>query len=168
VRRQWRKTVFQKICFALLIVFSMLASAAMAEQAYVNIEQRLSAEQLRETGLNTLSAEQLERLNQLLSAESNKLVKIEKPTSEDRPISASYIGLNDKPIKSRLKGSVSGWEVDTVFELENGQRWKVLKGKMKLRKPMQAPDIMLVPGVAGRWFLQVDQDLPKARVYRID
>jgi hypothetical protein len=168
VRRQWRKTVFQKICFALLIVFSILASAAMAEQAYVNIEQRLSAEQLRETGLNTLSAEQLERLNQLLSAESNKLVKIEKPTSEDRPISASYIGLNDKPIKSRLKGSVSGWEVDTVFELENGQRWKVLKGKMKLRKPMQAPDIMLVPGVAGRWFLQVDEDLPKARVYRID
>ena len=57
---------------------------------------------------------------------------------------------------------------DTIFELENGQRWKVLKGNMKLRKPMLSPDIIVVPGIAGRWFLQVDEDLPKARVYRID
>ena len=41
-------------------------------------------------------------------------------------------------------------------------------GSMKLRKPLQAPGIVVVPGVAGRWFLQVDEDLPKARVYRID
>lgn len=160
--------MFQKIRYALLIVFLLAASAAMAEQAYINIEQRLTAEQLRETGLNTLSPEQLERLNQLLSAESSKLAKIEKPTNEDRPIPVSYIGLNDKPIKSRLKGSVSGWAIDTIFELENGQRWKVLKGSMKLRKPMQSPNIIVVPGIAGRWFLQVDEDLPKARVYRID
>jgi len=55
-----------------------------------------------------------------------------------------------------------------VFSLENGQQWKVLKGSMKLRAPMQAPEIVVVPGIAGRWFLQVDEDLPKARVYRID
>ncbi|MCX7041434.1 MAG: hypothetical protein NT117_01830 [Gammaproteobacteria bacterium] len=42
------------------------------------------------------------------------------------------------------------------------------QGYMKLRKPMDAPVIVLVPGFAGRWFLQVDEDLPKARVYRID
>ncbi len=51
---------------------------------------------------------------------------------------------------------------------ENGQQWKVLKVCMKLRKPLQAPRIVVVPGVAGRWFLQVDEDLTKARVYRID
>jgi hypothetical protein len=55
-----------------------------------------------------------------------------------------------------------------VFELENGQQWKVLKGNLQLRKTLQAPEIVVVPGVAGRWFLQVDEDLPKARVYRID
>jgi len=25
----------------------------------------------------------------------------------------------------------------------------------------------VVPGIAGRWFLQVDPDLPKARVFRV-
>ncbi|ATE74700.1 hypothetical protein CNO08_16345 [Lysobacter capsici] len=78
------------------------------------------------------------------------------------------MGLNDEPIKSRLKHDVSGWEPGTVFELENGQQWKVLKGSMKLKKPMVTPEIVVVPGVAGRWFMQVDEDMPKARVYRID
>ena len=160
--------MFHKACSALLIVFSLMASTAFAEQIYVNIEQRLTAEQLRETGLNTLSPAQLERLNQLLSVESIKRAEIEKSKTEDKPIPTSYVGLNDKPIKSRLKGSVSEWQVDTIFELENGQRWKVLKGNMKLRKPLLSPEILVVPGIAGRWFLQVDEDLPKARVYRID
>jgi len=160
--------MFLKIRFLLLISFFLIASAAFAEQAYVNIEQRLSAEQLRETGLNTLSPEQLERLNQLLRDDSKKASETEQLQRKEDASRTSYIGLNDQPIKSRLKGSVSGWGIDTIFELENGQRWKVLKGNMKLRKPMQSPDIIVVPGIAGRWFLQVDEDLPKARVYRID
>ena len=158
----------RKISYAIALALVLSPFVALAEQVYVNIEQRLTSEQLRETGLSTLSPEQLKRLNQLLNEELANVIKIEKSQSNDRPIPVSYIGLNDKPIKSRLKGTVSGWEVNSIFELENGQRWKVLKGRMKLRKPMQSPDIIVVPGIAGRWFLQVDEDLPKARVYRID
>lgn len=78
------------------------------------------------------------------------------------------IGLDDAPIRSRIKGTVSGWEPGTEFVLENGQVWKVLKGSLRLRASLDAPGVLVVPGVAGRWFLQVDEDLPKARVYRID
>lgn len=157
-----------RIRFVLLFMLSVVGFAAFAEQAYVNIEQRLTSEQLRETGLNTLSPVQLERLNQLLQEDSAKVAEIEKAQHRDQPVRDSYIGLDDKPIKSRLTGTINGWDVDTIFELENGQKWKVLKGNMKLRKPMQSPEIIVVPGIAGRWFLQVDEDLPKARVYRID
>ena len=157
-----------KIRFVLLFMLSVVGFAAFAEQAYVNIEQRLTSEQLRETGLNTLSPVQLQRLNQLLQEDSAKVAEIEKAQHRDQPVRDSYIGLDDKPIKSRLTGTINGWDIDTIFELENGQKWKVLKGNMKLRKPMQSPEIIVVPGIAGRWFLQVDEDLPKARVYRID
>jgi hypothetical protein len=157
----------------ILLVLILTGFVAFAEQAYINIEQRLTAEQLRETGLNTLSPTQLEALNRLLRDEDNlKTVQIEKAiekaNDEKKQSTASYIGLDDKPIKSRLVGSVSGWDIDTVFELENGQKWKVLKGSMRLRKPLTSPEIIVVPGIAGRWFLQVDEDSPKARVYRID
>lgn len=160
--------MLRKISFALLAALSLASLTAIAAQDYINIEQRLTAEQLRETGLNTLSSEQLNRLNQLLRDDSKKVSETQESQRKDDASRTSYIGLNDQPIKSRLKGTVTGWEIDTIFELENGQRWKVLKGNMKLRKPMQSPDIIVVPGIAGRWFLQIDEDLPKARVYRID
>ncbi|MBP6596658.1 MAG: hypothetical protein KA187_05475 [Arenimonas sp.] len=67
-----------------------------------------------------------------------------------------------------MKGRVSGWAPGTEFALENGQVWKVLKGSRTLDEPVESPEILVVPGLAGRWFLQVHEDLPKARVYRID
>ena len=150
-----------------LLVLALAASSVLAETAYVNIEQRFSAEQRHATGIDTLSAEQLVRLNEVLRAEASR-AEAEQRQNRQAPAGGTFAGFNDAPIKSRVKGAVSGWEPGTVFELENGQSWKVLKGSMKLRKPMSAPEIIVVPGVAGRWFLQVDEDLPKARVYRID
>lgn len=155
--------------FAIGLAVFFMSFAVLAKQAYVDIERRLTAEQLHATGLDRLSSEQLKRLNDLLRDDVVKAVEASKTEAEtERATSSSLIGLNDAPIRSRVKGSVGGWEPGTVFELENGQSWKVLKGSMKLRKPFESPEIVVVPGIAGRWFLQVDEDLPKARVYRID
>jgi hypothetical protein len=152
---------------AVLVLALAAAAPAWAQPAYVDIEQRLSANEMREAGLDTLSPVQLKALNRLLREKS--VPGTAAPSTTSAPVAErSYVGLDDKPIRSRLKGDVAGWEPGTVFVLENGQHWKVLKGHMKLRTPMQAPEIVVVPGVAGRWFLQVDEDLPKARVYRID
>ncbi len=165
-----------------MLLKMMLAAAlafapftAMAAQPYVEIEQRLTVEQLREVGL---TGEQLAKLNRMLGEQAATAVDTAGPGDQFEQDRAgqgrlgqggrSLIGLEDGPIKSRLKGSVSGWQPGTVFVLENGQQWKVLKGSMKLSKPLQAPEVVVVPGIAGRWFLQVDEDLPKARVYRID
>jgi len=158
----------------------LLTAAAGWQDARANtepqkIEQRLTPEQMHETGLDTLSAAQLARLNEILQQQS-----VPGPSVDARQVSIdaqqtgaerggdSYLGLDAKPITTRLKGSVSQWEPGTEFQLENGQTWKVLKGNMKLRKTLDAPVVILVPGFAGRWFLQIDEDAPKARVYRID
>jgi hypothetical protein len=157
------------------------AHHAVAKKPFVELQERLSKEQMHATGLDTLTSEQLELLNQLLNDEientvatevdqaRKELASLETSVShEPNGESTNLIGLNEEPITSRLKGSISGWEPGTVFELENGQQWKVLKGKVKLRESLQAPEIKVVPGIAGRWFLQVVEDMPKARVYRID
>ena len=154
-----------KLVFVLML---LMPFAVLARQPYVDIEKRLTAEQLHATGLDTLSADQLKLLNGLLQEDVSNAVAASKTEAETERGSPSLIGLNDEPIRSRVKGTVSGWEPGTEFSLENGQTWKVLKGSMKLRKPFESPEIVVVPGIAGRWFLQVDEDLPKARVYRID
>lgn len=162
--------MFARYVFALTL--SLASLAALAKPPYVDLEQRLSTEQLHATGLDTLSPEQLKLLNSLLRDDVAKAVEAGKAEAregnEPGRGASSLIGFNDEPIHSRLHGPISGWEPGTEFVLENGQTWKVLKGSMKLRKPFESPEIMVIPGIAGRWFLQVDQDLPKARVYRID
>ena len=154
----------------LLATALMLAISGLAvgQSTYELIEQRLSAEQRRATGIDTLTPAQLALLNQLLNEDVAKAVAAEKAQPPPPRAERVLMGLEDGPIKSRLKGTVSGWAPGTEFVLENGQRWKVLKGNMTLRKPMESPAIRVVPGVAGRWFFEVDEDLPKARVYRID
>jgi hypothetical protein len=155
----------KSIVFSLILL--VISAAVFAENAYVNIENRLSPEQMHATGLDTLSPEQLQQLNLVLRDDAVKAAAAVKTTAQAQS-SGLLLGLDVEPIHSRLKGSIDGWQPGTVFELENGQKWQVLKGEMKLRKPMDAPEIVVVPGMAGRWFLQVDEDLPKARVYRID
>jgi hypothetical protein len=149
------------------------AMPAQAQDSSVRLEQRLSREEMHEAGLDTLTPAQLATLNRLLVEKAATPAAAPPASAPARTVAATdqsraYVGLDDKPIHSRVKGSVAGWEPGTVFSLENGQQWKVLKGSMKLRAPVQAPEIVVVPGIAGRWFLQVDEDLPKARVYRID
>jgi hypothetical protein len=176
---------------AVVTFWALAVPLAWAQAGYVAIEQRLSAEQLREVGL---TPEQLAKLNRMLgeadAAAATAAVPATAavaaapatattaggtataaahagvdPTPDDR---SSWIGFNDEPIVSRVQGTVASWEPGTVFVLENGQQWKVLKGYATLSKPRESPQIRVVPGVAGRWFLEVDPDMPKARVYRID
>jgi len=157
-----------------LLLCLLLCPAPLLAQAhdYVDLEQRLSAAQLHATGLDNLSPAQLALLNQLLRGQAADAQETgnEPPRQEyaSGRGASSLVGFNDQPVRSRVKGSVSGWQPGTEFALENGQVWKVLKGSMALRKPFESPEIVVVPGIAGRWFLQVDEDLPKARVYRID
>ena len=169
----------------LMLALATLSPHAAAQTPYISIEQRLTPEQLRSVGLTD---EQLDKLNRMLREAQDGQAAAVTPAASAAPAAsasvaahaeparrddrgrdeASLIGFNDKPIQSRLKGSTSGWEPGTVFELENGQQWKVLKGALKLPKALDAPEIVVVPGVAGRWFLQVVEGMPKARVYRID
>jgi hypothetical protein len=128
---------------ALALVAGLSPALAGAKNDYIAIEQRLTAEQRHATGLDTLSAEQLALLNQLLR-EGSPAPAAAIARDDDAPKERVLMGLDEGPISGKLKGSLT------------------------LRKPLVSPDILVVPGVAGRWFFQVDEDLPKARVYRID
>ncbi|HDS1549557.1 TPA: hypothetical protein QEK98_001781 [Stenotrophomonas maltophilia] len=146
--------------------------AAFAQDRFVPVERRLSASQLAEVGL---SPAQLQALNRVLrEAESTAAASTAAvapvaallPANVPAP-AAMHLGLEDEPVSARVVGEVAGWQPGTLFTLDNGQQWQVMKGQMKLRRVLQSPQIAVVPGIAGRWFLQVDEDLPKARVFRV-
>lgn len=154
--------------FALLVLLS-IATAAAAQQA--PIERRMSAEEFKAAGLDKLSTSELANLNAWLDREPGTAANASQPAAATEtaaaPAPSAFAGASDQPVRSRVKGSVQEWGPGTVFELENGQRWRVIKGAGKLNEPLQSPEIEVAPGLMGRWFLQVDEDMPRARVERI-
>ena len=176
-----RPFLFPAACALALLLPAFAASAATP---YVELEKRLTPDQMHATGLDTLSPAQRAALDAILrgdaersQADAEARIAQAQHDGAEPPASARagakvdegrFVGFMDAPIRSRVKGTLTGWEPGSVFVLENGQQWKVLKGSLTLRKPLESPEIMLVPGIAGRWFLQIDEDTPRPRVYRID
>jgi hypothetical protein len=161
----------------LAIILLLAPLLALAQTSYVDLEKRLTAEQLHATGLDTLSPAQLALLNRLLrddgAAATAATAATAAPAATTAPASAPppapmHIGLEEGPVHSRLVGTLSGWGPGTEFVLANGQKWKVLKGSYQLRAPVQAPEVDIVPGIAGRWFFKLDEDTPGPRVYRVE
>lgn len=152
----------------LLALAALLGVAMNAWAQQSSIEQRMTPEQFKAAGLDKLSAAELAQLNAWLDQQrGTRADKAPEEQAAPERRSDAFVGVDDGPIHGRLKGAVDDWAPGTVFELENGQRWRVLKGRMHLKKPLQSPEIVIVPGMLGGWFFQVDENLPKARVERI-
>lgn len=152
-----------------LLIALLMPSMAMA-QNYVPVQDRLTSEQREATGIAGLSDAQLKLLNEILSGQESKRqaeVVREREVRAEREATLLET-LDGRPVSAVLKGTFAKWEPGTVVELDTGQRWKVMKGYGKLRAPKSDFPVKIVPGVAGRWFMEFDETLPKARVYRID
>jgi len=146
----------------------LLAAPAWAQAPFVALEQRLDPQALAEVGLTPAQLQALNRLLRQAEADVPAPVVVAAPSAGGAGAPAPmFPGLDDGPINAKVTGQVDGWAPGTVFTLDNGQQWQVLKGDMKLKTARSNPEIVVVPGIAGRWFLQVDEDLPKARVFRI-
>jgi len=146
----------------------LLAAPAWAQAPYVALEQRLDPQALAEVGLTPAQLQALNRLLRQAEADAPAPVAVAAPSAGGAGAPAPmFPGLDDGLINAKVTGQVDGWAPGTVFTLDNGQQWQVLKGDMKLKTARSNPEIVVVPGIAGRWFLQVDEDLPKARVFRI-
>ena len=139
---------------------------ADAQQRYVPIEQRLSPEQLQATGLDTLSAQQRQLLNQLLSNEQAVVEERVEKSARSR-LAGLLDRKQDEPVRAAIQGEFRGWVAGSVIDLDNGQRWRVTEGELYLRKPMAHAQATITPGMVSGWYLQVEGQSPRAKVRRL-
>ena len=72
-----------------------------------------------------------------------------------------------RPIQSRLVGSFSGWDGQTVFKLENGMIWAQSDKDKFYTKEMMNPEVEIKPGMFGTWRLNIVGFGSECRVKRI-
>jgi len=148
---------------AALLAGILAGGSAVAQQAYTPIEERLSPEQMRATGLDQLQPEQLSLLNRLLSNEQASIAAQSVQAERERRSEQEKT-----PVSSSLKGEFRGWQNGTVFELENGQRWRVIDSDFQATRRLSNPKVTISPGLFGSWYMLVEGTTVKAKVKRAD
>ncbi|HZX80540.1 MAG TPA: hypothetical protein VFE72_06280 [Lysobacter sp.] len=146
-----------RLAMPLSIVLATAAfKAVAAPPAYVPLEQRLTAEQMRNTGLDGLGEAQLRELNAILAA-SAPAPATEAPAKRDSPRA---------PVEARLVGRFIGWTAGTVFTLDDGSRWRVSEGGFDAR-PVDSPRVTVKPGLLSGWYMHVEGQPVVASVRRV-
>ena len=151
------------LAYAITVLAALAPGVAFAERPYVAIEHRLSASQMQATGLDQLSAEQLSLLNQLMR-EQQATDEVESVTAERERKTHEA----ETPISSTLKGEFRGWQAGTVFELENGQRWRVIDGEYYTTMRLAHPAVTVKPGFLGSWYIRIEGVSVGAKVRRVE
>jgi hypothetical protein len=159
-----------------IVGFALLISAGTAAQTgFSSLEERMTAREFREAGLDKLSDEELATLNRWIRDRSlaegelpDGLTRAESTDgTTDRRGMPGESGRGDAPIQSRIVGEFSGWSGNTQFELENGMVWQQMDGRSFASRRMDNPEVEISRGLIGGWYLQVDGYNARTRVRRI-
>lgn len=136
-------------------LFLALAIAPLAHAqtpTFSSLEERMSHAEFVRLGLDKLSPEQLEGLNEWLRAHGASGPSLDATTAAAAPTATAPQG----DVHSRLVGDFRGWKYGTVFELENGQRWQVTDDTPMTIRSVPSPMVTVRKGFLGNWLLSVD------------
>lgn len=152
----------------LALVLLPLAGTAWAQQ---KIEQQMTPEQFRATGLDRLSPEQLANLNDWLQGklqlETAKAVEVAKQEqADDRR--GLFERTSNEPIAAKLDGEFSGFGRGQRFTLDNGQVWQQVDDASLTIGRVANPQVKVTPGIIGAsWYLSIEGYNTRAKVQRV-
>lgn len=161
----------------LLIIATMslvLFSTNLLAQAFSSLEERMTAAEFRQSGLEKLSPEELEALNDWIRGHSLGGVEggpgLGYAAGDGEGDRRGFRDFRGEPttIAARIKGTFNGWNGETVFELDNGMIWKQAEQDKLGVRARENPDITIEPGFLGAWYLNVPGINKRLRVRRIE
>ena len=102
------------VCLAAAALLPSGRLHAQAAPTGPKVEDLMSAQEFRRTGLTKLSPDELQQLNAWLVTFAKAVLQA----------SSGDAGTTPTVVESRIDGDFNGWEGETVFKLVNGQIWQ--------------------------------------------
>lgn len=175
------------LCLVLLgiVLLSFCATALAQSQSrsesasgapFSSLEERMTGQEFRETGLHKLTDEELRALNAWIQQRSLAAEDFERVAGTDAAASAGSAadrrGFAEergdrRPIRSRIVGEFTGWDGNTEFELDNGMVWRQAEPARLILSPVENPEVVIEPGMFGSWRLGVAGRNARVRVQRV-
>jgi hypothetical protein len=154
---------------ALLPLALLAASAGLGAQSFSTVEERMSAAEFRDAGLDTLTEAQLQSLNAWLQRNASCEGGGAALAGPGGPRAARMDEDDRADVVSRLPGTFTGWQGSAVFRLENGQVWRSIDPDSSLRGVnLTNPKVTIERGIFGVWRLKVEGYNTAVKVERIE
>jgi hypothetical protein len=152
-------------CYAPLAGLALLltgATSVAADESFPGFQRLMSEEEFRQSGLQKLSEQELDALNQWLIRYTAGEAEVLKETSEAvREAEKNY------EVESTIVGEFSGWDGETIFRLANGQVWQQrLSGRYPYRGPAN-PAVRISKNWAGFYKLTLIEEDRSVGVTRL-
>ena len=163
-----------KILITLLSLATTLS--VLAAEGFSSVEEQMTGKEFNAAGLNKLSQQELDALNDWLRRHSVATLAARSTNAgavpADNEQNSSKSENNEKDgerstITSNLVGSFSGWDGQTTFKLENGMIWVQADKDKFYTKEIENPTVIIKPGLFGTWRLRLDGFNSECKVKRI-
>lgn len=165
----------------LAILATLFTQTLLAQTSFSSLEEQMTGKDFEAAGLEKLSAEELAALNAWIR--SRTLATLDTPKAGSGAVYTGQPGSQDgdtrgfeteqmrnsdrSTITSRIVGTFTGWDGQTVFTLENGMIWEQADKDKFYVKEIENPVVTIEPGAFRTWKLSVEGYASNCRVERI-
>lgn len=168
----------------IILAFSIHVTANAAD-GFSTLEERMTGNEFKETGLGKLTDQELVNLNDWLRSHSVATLENASAQSSARSTAgaASTSSTQDtrglviknededelgKVINSTIAGTFDGWDrKGTLFKLANGMIWQQSETDTFFVKAVENPEVTITRGFTGKWRLSMVGHNSSVKVKRI-
>lgn len=157
--------------FAVSLLLCAACGTALAQSGQRPLEQEMTPEEFKATGLDKLSPEELARLNAWLDRKIDTETTRAAAAAEDK-VKEETRGFFDfgrkDPIVSTLQGEFRGFRAGRTYVLANGQEWEQIDNASLVGVRKTDPAVKITPGLLGNvWYMAIDGYNTRAKVRRV-
>ena len=124
----------------------------------------MSQADLRASGLDRLSPEELKYLNEWLRTHGAGSTQVVTPSGQ--PVFYPDASARDV-VESHIEGLFTGWRGKSVFKLDNGQEWRQAESGAYDAGKFESPAVHIKPMLLGSWLMYVEGCGCSVRVQRV-
>ena len=151
------------LLFLLLCVLWPIPVLAQAAE-FPGVQKAMSPQEYDAAGLQKLTPEERARLDEFIRRFVSSSNQVAAEKAVDRAVKERKV-MPPEIIQSRIVGPFTGFNGNTVFTLENGQRWRQSQPDSRYFPKVESPPVIIVKGQIGyRMYIAGGGDVRVSRV----
>jgi thioesterase domain-containing protein len=148
---------------SLLLALPLCCLSVHAQQAD-DLQQRMSSAEFKAAGLDKLSPQELQNLDNWLNGHAVVTTKV--VNSSGKPV--FYSGDQKRhTIDTHIVGHFDGWNKNLELTMANGQQWQVIDPEPHSCRPSENTEVKIKPSLMGSWLMYVPSCYENAHVKRL-